>query len=126
MTLRNYLIGMLAGTLLCWLSFIMVIYSINPEQSGAIGLICFYISLFLSLIGTFSLLGFFLRSLLEKHEITYRQLNISFRQGIFFSLLTVISLFMQANKILTWWNTILLIFLLTLLEFFFVAKRKII
>lgn len=83
----------------------------------------FYGSLLLALVGTFSLLGFFLRVWFTKEEVIFRHLGISTRQSIWFALLLVGSLLLLGAGYLRWWSEILLIVFLVLLEFFFLSRK---
>ncbi len=125
MTLRQYLVWFAIGTLIAWLGFFLVLTYLNPETTGQTGLIFFYASLFLSLAGTITLLGFGWRYWRHRDDILFRHVSISFRQGILLSLAVVISLWLQANNLLTWWNLSLLVVGLTLLEFFWLSVRRI-
>ena len=107
----------------CWAAFLVVIFKIDPFSSGFIGLFSFYLILFLAFMGTLSLIGFFIRSIFLKKTVLFRHIGISLRQAIMFSVLIVVSLMLQANKLFTWWNAILLILSLTLMEFFFLARE---
>jgi len=122
MTLKKYLIFMGISTLICWLSFISVVFNISPEE-GVIALILFYLSLFFSLLGTFFLIGFFTRVLLNRKLPPFRHLNVSFRQAILFSILVIGSLILKASDLLRWWNLLFFILFLITLESFFSLKR---
>ncbi|MFA5070670.1 MAG: hypothetical protein WC528_05325 [Patescibacteria group bacterium] len=123
MSLKKYLILMLFGTIVAWLSLLAVIFTMSPE-SGSLALLLFYFTLFLSLLGTFFLLGFLFRYLFQRNTPFYRHLGISFRQGLFFTILVVGSLVLQAAQYLRWWNLILFFLFLVILEFFFSLKKK--
>jgi len=124
MTLKSYLILMTISTFFCWLAWGMVLFFIDPTQAGFIGLLFFYLSLFLALTGTISLIGFFLRTLILKNEIVFRHVIISFRQAVFFSMVIVGSLFLESKDLFTWWNITFLVLFLTVLEFFFISQRR--
>lgn len=113
------------ATVLSWLSWGIVIFSIDPQQIGFLGFFFFYFSLLLALFGTIFLVGFFVRFKLQKgsFKITY-YLKTSFRQALFFSILIIGSVILQSQGLLTWWNIILFILILTALEFFFITKQK--
>lgn len=123
MSLKKYLIFMSLLTLFCWVAWLVVLYYINPQESGFIGFICFYLSLLFALLGTFSLLGFFIRVWFSSEQIIFKHLGVSFRQAAWFSILLTVTLILQGIKFLRWWNVLILIFLLTVLEFFFITKK---
>lgn len=124
MSLRGYLILMSGGSIVSWLSWLSVIFYINPQESGSLGFLFFYASLFLALTGTLALLGLVLRVHLFKKEIILRQVVHSFRQAIFFSFLIIALFYLQSKNLLRWWNLVLLILALTLLEFFIISYRR--
>jgi len=123
MPLKRYLIGISLSTLFCWLAWITVLYYINPDTSGFIGLFLFYISLLVALVGTLTLIGFFLRVWFSSEEIVYKHVGVSLRQAILFSVLVIGGLFLQGSRLLTWWNGLLFILGLIVLEMFFITRR---
>jgi hypothetical protein len=123
MSLKRYLIIMSLMTLVCWLAWVVVLFQIDPEQAGGIGLTLFYVSLLFALIGTFSLLGFFIRVWFSKEPVIYRHLGISTRQSIWFAILVVVSLLLKKADFLRWWSAGLLLIFLLLLEFFYLSRR---
>ncbi|MFA6391146.1 MAG: hypothetical protein WCW66_00140 [Patescibacteria group bacterium] len=124
MPLRRYLLIMGFGTLISWGAFVLVILNIDPFSSGFVGLFSFYIMLFLALMGTFALFGFIVRAVFVKRSVLFRHIGVSLRQSVLFSSLIMVSLMLQANNLFTWWNAILLILGLGLLEFFFLGREN--
>ncbi len=109
---------MLIATVLAWLGFFIIITSFDPQQGSWLVFAMFYFTLFLSVLGTLSLLGFLLRSLWNKKRVMPRVMATeSFRQAIIFAAVLVIALLLQAARVLTWWNMLLLIILATVTEF---------
>jgi len=125
MSLKQYLFVMIFATVLAWIGWIIVINSVNPETSGLEGITLFYVSLLLALVGTFAVLGFGLRSLTQKEELPYRLVLLSFRQSLFFSLLIVGVLMLKASQALRWWNVLLLVIVLTLMEFVALSLHRV-
>ena len=124
MSLRGYIILMLFATLACYIALGAVIYFFDPNAGGVFALIFFYASLFLALIGTFSLLGLFLKMFFTHDKLIFKKVITSFRQGIWFSLLFVVSLILWRANLFLWQNILLLIFGLTLLELFFMSYKS--
>ncbi|MFH1890890.1 MAG: hypothetical protein ABIJ91_05010 [Candidatus Kuenenbacteria bacterium] len=119
MTLKKYLIYMALATLFCAIAWFEVLFFVNPLSTGPIGFVLFYLSLFLTLWGIFSIIGFLARYIFKKNEFAYNHVKTSFRQGFLFSLLLAGSSFLQSYKLLVWWNLLLLIGLLAIVEYFF-------
>ena len=124
MTLKKYLFLMTLATLLCWSAFVLVLIFVNPYQTGWLGHLFFYLSLFLSLVGVFSIIGFLVRYLVARNDFAYNQVKIAFRQALMFALLLVAILILQAFRLLVWWNMLLLILLLAGIEYFFVVAES--
>jgi len=123
MSLKKYLFIMTLITLVCWVAWLVVLFYLNPFEAGFVGLLLFYISLFFALFGSFALLGFFLRVWFSKEQIIFRHLGIATRQSLWFSVLLVSTLLLQGSGFIRWWNILLLIIFLTLLEFFFLSRK---
>lgn len=122
MTLKQYLMIMSLTTVVCWLSFVIVLFRINPETGGSVGLLLFFISLFFALWGTLSLAGFFMRLLVKRQSVPFQHVGISLRQALWFALLVTISLFLVSQELFIWWMSLVLIVGLTLFEAFFLAR----
>ena len=124
MTLRTYLIIMIAMTLLCWSAWAIVLFTIDPSLTNWIGLTLFYSSLFLSIVGTATIIGFLLRFIVLKQELAWRIVKEAFRQSFLFALLIVVSLILLSHNLFTWLNLLFLVVGLTILEFFMLSMEK--
>ncbi|MEK7545701.1 MAG: hypothetical protein AAB554_01325 [Patescibacteria group bacterium] len=124
MTLRQYFIWMIVATALCWLGWLSVIWMIDPAEAGLLGFFLFYAALCLALIGTFSVAGLGFRALARRQEPVSRHAATSFRQGVLLTVLMAGSLAMQSRSLLTWWNLMLFIITVTVLEFFLISFRS--
>lgn len=125
MSLMRYLILMIIGTLLCWLAWVLIIIQINPLETGVLGFTFFYLSLFLSLVGTLAIGGFLLRILIyQQKEPYFRQVKKSFRHSLFFALLLIIALILQSQGSLNWWNVLILLSALIFFELYFLTNRN--
>jgi len=123
MSLKKYLIFMTSVTLFCWLAWLVVLFYMNPDEGGVVGFTMFYLSLFLALIGTFSLLGFFIRVWFSKETFIFRHLGVATRQSLWFSILLIVTLMFQGGGMLKWWSALLLVLFLVLMEFFFITRK---
>lgn len=125
MTLRQYLFFMSLGTGLCWLAWIFIILNIDPKQAGLAGFALFYLSLFLSLLGSISIAGFWIRKkIFRNDDIVFRHVKKTFRQGIMLALAIILALGLQQADKLCWWVPIVLIILIYLLEVLVFANRR--
>ncbi|HTK04630.1 MAG TPA: hypothetical protein VL500_03535 [Candidatus Eisenbacteria bacterium] len=124
MTLRQYLLLMGVGTALAWGAVGIIIATVDPTDTQLVVFGVFYASLWLALTGTLSIIGFVLRvALLKKQLVVSRHVAVSFRQAVLLALLIVVSLFLQSRSLLTWWNAVLIVAALTVLEFFFISAK---
>jgi len=124
MTLKQLLLSMLVATIICWFIWAMILTQVDPTDSGSIGFALFYISLFFSLLGSFFLVSFGWRKVFTKFAMDYKLVGTSFRQSVFFAILVIGILSLQSQGLLTWWNIILIIFALTIVEGFFLSMKK--
>lgn len=116
MTIRRYVLVMFIGTILSWVAFGAVTANIPPDSAGLFGFALFFATLYLSLVGTFALVGLMLRKMVMKSELPTRQVWVSFRQSFSFALLVVIALFLEREDLLYWWNVLFLVIALSLVE----------
>lgn len=124
MTLRQYLILMTISAVFCWAIWVFVLFMIDPTTAGLLGFAFFYLSLFLALAGTMSVLGLLFRMKFGKEEAVFRTVTTSFRQATLLALLLIGGLFLKSKNLLAWWNIVLLVLALAILEFFFISYQK--
>lgn len=109
MNLRQYLIIMVIGTILCWVSWFFVILNIDPFEANLASFIFFYVSVFLALIGTFSITLFLLYRSIKKNAIpVYYYVQKSFRDSIIVAAFATILLYLQGSGLMNMWNFIIL------------------
>lgn len=124
MTLKKYLFLMTMATLMCWGALVLVLVFVNPYTAGIVGLVFFYVALFLGLLGIFSIIGFIFRFLFKRNEFAYNQVKTAFRQGMMFAFLLTAMFILQGARLLVWWNIILLIILLAGIEYVFIIREQ--
>jgi len=113
---------MILATIFCLSALILVIFFVSPIQAGTTGLVVFYTALFLTLVGIFSIFGFVFRFIFKKNEFAHKQVRIAFRQACLLAILVATALFIQSQRLLVWWNLLILIILLSTVEYFFTAS----
>lgn len=124
MTLKKYLLAIAISTVLCFVAFILVAIYIDPFNTGFVGFLSFYASLFFSVVGAFTLIGFYGRIWSSGNEVVYAHVAPSFRQAIFLAIIIIGSLILQSFRLLTWWDAILFVLSIVLLEFFFMSRMR--
>ena len=115
---KNHLLLIGAGTALSLFSLFSILMFTSPENAGMLILFFLYLTVFLSSLGLFLLIGLGLR--LKFALQTYpKTLEISFRQSLLLAILITASLLLQAERLLLWWvETILILFLVSIEVFF--------
>jgi len=124
MSLRAYLCVMGFGVVLAGATFFLVLFRVDPATAGWLGLALFYFSLFLTLAGAVSIIGFVVRVLLHRDEMLSRLVGLSFRQAVLLSALAVGALMLRSRNLLSWWNSIFIILAVTVVEFIFISLEK--
>jgi hypothetical protein len=124
MSLKQYLLLMVAATLATYILFLMVLYFFDPENSGILGIIFFYVSLGLALVGTLSIVGLLVRVLFTSEKRMYRKVITSFRQSLLLSILIITALVLQRAHILSMLAIVFLVVALVLIETFFLSKTS--
>jgi len=126
MNLRQYITIMLVGTVLCWSAWFFVIVNVNPFEASTLSFLFFYISFFLALLGTFSVLIFVVYRLFSRTELPlFRYVERSFRESFILSAICIFLLFLRGIDLLNIWNFSFFIVLLILLFSFSFSTRKV-
>lgn len=123
MTLKKYLISMSFLSLLLWVVFVFIALAVDPNTTNWVGLALFYASLFLSLSGSFAILGFLFRSIFFKKSLSFYLVKTAFRQSFLFSFLLVSVLLMLAENLFSWLNIMILIIILSIVEYIFISEK---
>lgn len=125
MTHHKYLSIIGVAGVVSWIAWVVVINKLDPLQSPGLALGLFYLSLFFALTCTFTVLGFYFRMWLNKNEIFYNHIHIAFRQGLLLTVIALGCLTFLLLGVLTWWSGLLLIGVVTLVEFYFAAREPV-
>lgn len=111
-------------TVLSWAAWGLVVVFVSPTESGPAGLMFFYASLGLALLGTNAIIGLLMRAKFNRLELVSRLAATSFRQGVWFSVAIICVLILQEFRILTWWIMLGVVLALVTLEFFFLSLKR--
>ena len=118
-----YLIGIFIAAVFGWSSWIVVINKLSPFYSPMYALTFFYLSLFIALTSTLGLLGYFVRVWINKNEVYFYHINIALRQGALISAMVCVAIMFQRMRVLTWWDALLLLMLVGLIELYFMGRE---
>lgn len=122
---RSFLAMMIAGTVAACGLLMYVIFNINPFESGLIGLFVFYISLYASLVGLLSLAGIIFRvHIRNRLQTAFREVRIAFRHAVLLSGVAVTALILSSINWLAWWNFMILLAVIGLLEYVFLTIQE--
>ena len=119
MTHRSYLAAIFATTVVSWASGAIVLYRMDPFTSTALAVPFLFGALFLGITTTFALFGFYSRVWLLHGEIFYHHITVSLRQGALLALALSSMLLLQIFRVLTWWDAVLIIIAILLIESYF-------
>jgi hypothetical protein len=118
---KGHLVLIGFGTALSIFSLGSIITFTDPFTSGIGTHFFFYISLFMSFFGLFSLLGLLLRQKLTT-GLYINHMAVSVRQALFGSVFICSLFLLKANDLLYWWIALTLALFLFSLEFFLNLK----
>lgn len=125
MTLKQYLVIMILGTCLCFVSLAFVLINIDPFVDTGIGFLFFYLSLFFSLLGFFSILLFVYHYFAKRESLPmFKFVQASFQQSFLVSFVVLFLLYLQGKNYIRWWNALTIVVLVLLLAVFKVANKK--
>ncbi|OGY90722.1 MAG: hypothetical protein A3B30_00585 [Candidatus Komeilibacteria bacterium RIFCSPLOWO2_01_FULL_52_15] len=121
---RSFILLTLIATLLAWSAWLLVLLSIRPSTAAWWGFGLFYLTLFMSLFGSFALISFIVRTFARAYrQRLQNNIFASLRQSMLWSLAFVLALFLQAQRVLTWWLFALIIIIFVLVEAFLSGAR---
>jgi hypothetical protein len=124
MNLSVYLTGLILASLVAGACLTAILIYFNPDSSGFLIFTLFYLSLFIGSTAIFTLIGLLIRRIPKRRSASQavRQLEISFRQGLLLSMILIVALILQSQRVLAWWNVLALVSAIGLAEWW-LAKR---
>ena len=124
MTLKKYLMLTAFATAICWTIFLFIASVINPELTNTLGFFLFYLSLFMAISGTASLIGFLIRFVALRHELAFYAVRVAYRQSFMFALFIIAILILLSQSLFTWLNLFMLIAVFVIAETFMIHSQK--
>jgi hypothetical protein len=119
--IKLYTIGLGLVCLVFGISLLVLVNSLSPDRLGNI-LLFYFVSAIFVFSGT-ALAGFLVRKTLGQREILHHHLRQAIRQGLWFTLLLVISLFLLSRGFFNWISGGLLTLTLIFLEAYLLTKN---
>lgn len=125
MPYSTYIIGLAFTALFGWGGFFLVVTQLDPQEFvSRMPFIAFYLTLFVAVTATASIISFYVRVFISRNRIYYNNLNISIREGFFAAILICMFLGLQYYRVLSWWDAVLLVAAMILLEIFLLSRKK--
>jgi hypothetical protein len=112
------------STILSLAAWVFVIFYIDPEEAGVFGKFFFFASLFLFLSGLFVTFLVWLRMKFMGEEVAAETIGLSSRQGILSALFFTAVIVLFGSGYLVWWNALLVLAGILLVEFYFLSRDK--
>jgi hypothetical protein len=122
MTLRSYLWGLRIGTLTSFAALCAVIFFTDPIDIGYIAFVLFYITFFLTMSGLSIVILTWLWHKMAKDVVTLGEVGMAVRQGFLLGLLMSILIGMQQMRILLWWDALIVVAAILLIELYFLTR----
>lgn len=123
MKLKSYVWGMGLISLVSLVAFYFTAINIDPAASGVAGKALFYLVLFFFLSGFFNILLLGARRAFLGNEMVFHGISLSLRQGILLSVLAVALLILQSQRVLFWWDGLLVLAGIFLIELYFLSRK---
>lgn len=121
--LKSYLFFVFSVSLISLGVWLLIIFNYDPYKADLLTIIIFFASMFIWLVGILFLIIFYLRIKLSNNEVIYANIGPSIRQAILLTVVLVGLIILKSLRVLIWWDVILLITSVLLLEFFFRTKN---
>jgi len=109
-------------TLILAVALALFLIYIDPDTAKFWSKPVFFILIFLMLSGFFNLMLLRFRKGMMDMETQLSNVSLSFRQSILLSLFAVGLLILQSFRILVWWDALLLLAGIFLIELYFLSK----
>ncbi len=113
MTIRQFLTIIVFATLVCWMSWGVVLWNVDPFEASAFHMVGFYVTLFLALSGTIAtgLYGWY-HFFGDVQVPVFRYVKKSATQGAYIAGTCVILLILQGLAFFNPWTVLLVILLI--------------
>ncbi|HLC49476.1 MAG TPA: hypothetical protein VJI96_03805 [Candidatus Andersenbacteria bacterium] len=125
MTVKVFILGTLATMLMSWGILALIITWVDPLSSTAsLAFILFFLAMFLAVASLTSLLGYVVRSIFFRSQLSAYRVRPALRQGVFLGVFTDLLLFLQLERILIWWVSAIIVLLFIVVELVFISYDK--
>lgn len=106
------------------ITWFLVVTGIMPETGGRLALWYFFSSLYLTLSGCIYLGAYLFQVKILGRQPPLSSVRACTRQGMLLGALVALALMLQGWRLLTWFNALILIVLLTFVELLVVTRER--
>ena len=124
MTFKTFILFVIGSSALAWISWLLILFTVDPFDSHWIAKLFFYLTLFVAISGTLSIASVFYRARKYVNEPQFRHVAMSVRQSLLFTIAIIASLFLMSISLLNIWTSILLVASVSCIELFFITKKN--
>ena len=124
MGLKGYLSFIGLGTFLAWFAWSIIVFNVSPKETGIGAFIMFYVTLAVALVGALTLVMTVLRVYVLQRKVIVREIRTAFRHAILFAVIAITSLALSASERFTIWSIIILIAVVSVVEYFFIQFHR--
>lgn len=115
---------MLVGTTIAAVTLALLLRGVNPLQTGIGAPAALLVCLALVICGLGTIIGLSVRIVLRRSErLMSQQVRVSFRQSLLLAALCVLALLLSHARLFAWWNMLLAVCALGIVEYFFLAHE---
>lgn len=128
MTLLTCSAGLIFVGLTAFACLTAILIYLDPSAAGPLVLALFYASLLVGCIAFLTLIGWLIRRISSRRRFSLsksyasRQLEIAFRQSVLLSAILIAALILQSQRVLAWWNLLILVAVVGLAEWWLMRK----
>ncbi|MBD3251850.1 hypothetical protein GF380_05380 [Candidatus Uhrbacteria bacterium] len=124
MGIKGYLSLIGLGTFLAWFAWVIILFNVSPKETGVAGLVMFYTTLAVALIGTLTVFMTTFRVYLLKRKVLGREIRKAFRHAVLFSVISIVSLILSSAGSFKVWHVVILVAVVSAMEYLFLQFHR--
>lgn len=123
MKIKKTLFYLFSLTLISTGIFTVILFNVNPLEADFLTKGAFFASIFFIIMGIVTFIGYYVRLRRANHLLAISDLISAVRQASLLSLIIVGWLLLESLRIFNWWDALLLMISIGLLELFFQTRQ---
>jgi len=120
MIVRSYLLGVGLATALTLIAWLLILFYFDPNSSGTVGLILFFLSLAVLLSGLLTLVFYVIRRYFSEDRLAV--FTVALRHGVILGLIVALAVLFKGLGVFAWWNVGTVVLIGVVLEIYFQVK----